>query len=153
MVKKTHSNPVKNDKEIEKLNDRVAELETNYRRVLADYQNQERRFKESQHEIIKFASASLLEKILLNLDSLELAQKHLQDAGLDMVIKQFVETLKTEGLQSIESDKKTFDPLTMDCVEVVPGDKDQVIETVSKGYLLFDKVLRPAKVKVGSGQN
>ncbi|HOX96311.1 MAG TPA: nucleotide exchange factor GrpE [Candidatus Woesebacteria bacterium] len=147
MVKKAPTS----SKEIEKLTTRISELEENYKRVLADYQNQERRFKETQSQIIKFASASLLEKILLNLDSLELAQKHLQDSGLGIVIKQLFETLKTEGLQLIESDDKTFNPLTMDCIEVVAGEKNQVVETISKGYFLFDKVLRPAKVKVGSG--
>lgn len=138
--------------EIEKILAKAEEHETNYKRVLADYQNQDRRFKESQSQIVKFANATLLEKILLNIDSLEMAQNHLQDAGLEIVIKQLHETLKTEGLQLIESDGKLFDPQTMDCIEVVPGKKDHVVSTLSKGYFLFDKVLRPAKVKVGSGE-
>ena len=146
-------NKTKNPKiDVEKLVAAASEQEENYKRVLADYQNQERRFKEMQGQFVKYANAVLLEKILLNLDSLEMAQSHLKDAGLEIVIKQLLETLKTEGLQLIESDDKSFDPLTMDCIEVVPGKKDQVIETLSKGYFLFDKVLRPAKVKVGSGK-
>lgn len=147
MVKKTNSK-----QEIEKLTAKNAELEENYKRVLADYHNQERRFRENKKIIIEFANASLLDKLLLNFDSLEMAEKHLKDPNLGIVIKQLFETLKTEGLQSIESDGKLFDPLTMDCVEVVPGDKDIVVETLTKGYLLFDKVLRPAKVNVGSGK-
>ena len=147
MVKKIQSSK----KEIENLNFQVNELESNYRRALADYQNQERRFKETQSQIVKFANATLLEKIILNLDSLEMAQKHLKDAGLEIVIKQFLETLKNEGLQLIESDGKLFDPITMDCIEVVPGKKNHVVSTLTKGYYLFDKILRPAKVKVGSG--
>jgi molecular chaperone GrpE len=148
MVKKTH--PTKT--EIAKIIASAAEHEQNYKRVLADYQNQDRRFKETQTQIVKFANATLLEKILLNLDSLEMAQSHLHDAGLEIVIKQLYETLKTEGLQLIESDGKLFDPLTMDCIEVVPGKKDHVVSTLTKGYFLFDKVLRPAKVKVGAGE-
>ena len=147
MVKKIQSSK----KEIENLNFQVNELEGNYRRALADYQNQERRFKETQNQIVKFANATLLEKIILNLDSLEMAQKHLKDAGLEIVIKQFLETFKNEGLQLIESDGKLFDPITMDCIEVVPGKKNHVVSTLTKGYYLFDKILRPAKVKVGSG--
>ena len=138
--------------EIDRLTARVAELEGDYKRVLADYQNQERRFKEAQTQIVRFANASLLEKILLDLDSLELAQKHLQDRGLAMIIEKLLETLRSEGLEIIPSDKKAFDPLIMDCVELVPGEKDHVVETVTKGYFIFDKVLRPAKVKVGSGE-
>jgi molecular chaperone GrpE len=148
MVKKTHTS----SPEVVSLNAKVVELEENYKRVLADYQNQERRFKEVQGQFVKYANATLLEKILSNIDSLEMAQKHLQDAGLDMIVKQLLETLKNEGLQLIESDNKPFDPLTMDCIEVVPGPKDQVVATLNPGYYLFDKVLRPAKVKVGSGK-
>jgi molecular chaperone GrpE (heat shock protein) len=147
MVKKIHSSKT----EIETILAKNVELENNYKRVLADYQNQERRFKEVQGQFVKYANAALLEKILLNLDSLEMAQRHLHDAGLEIVINQFQETLRNEGLQLIESDNQPFDPLTMDCIEVVSGEKDHVVETLAKGYLLFDKVLRPAKVKVGSG--
>ncbi|KKT40035.1 nucleotide exchange factor GrpE [Candidatus Collierbacteria bacterium RIFOXYB2_FULL_46_14] len=148
MVKKTTS---KNITELARLSSRVEELESNYKRVLADYQNQERRHKEQQVNTIKMASAALIEKLLLNLDSLEMAQTHLKDRGLQIVIDQLRATLGQEGLSVINSDDQDFDPLLMDCTEVVPGKKDIVIETVSRGYFLFDKVLRPAKVKVGSG--
>lgn len=148
MVKKTHTNP-----EVEMLKARIVELEANYKRVLADYQNQDRRFKESQSQIIKFSNAMLIEKILPNIDSLEVATTHIKDPGLKMVVKELRENLKSEGLQLIESDNKPFDPKIMDCVEAVPGKKDHVVETLTKGYFLFDKVLRPAKVRVGSGAN
>ena len=148
MVKKTTS---KNITELARLSSRVEELESNYKRVLADYQNQERRHKEQQVNTIKMASAALIEKLLLNLDSLEMAQTHLKDRGLQIVIDQLRATLGQEGLSVINSDDQDFDPLLMDCTEGVPGKKDIVIETVSRGYFLFDKVLRPAKVKVGSG--
>lgn len=149
MVKKTS---IKNtSEELARLTNRVQELENNYRRALADYQNQERRHREQESQLIKMSNASLIEKLLLSIDSLKLAQGHLKDKGLQMVIDQFSQTLSQEGLSLIEAEGKTFDPQTMDCTEIVPGDKEQVIEIVSPGYFLFDKVLRPAKVKVGSG--
>lgn len=125
--------------------------EEKYKRVLADYQNQERRHHEMSSTLVKMASASLLEKLLLSLDGLRLAQSHLKDKGLQMVIDQIQSTFTSEGLSEIKTDGEIFDPLTMDCVELVPGEKDKVVETLSPGYYLFDKVLRPAKVKVGSG--
>lgn len=149
MVKKTKNQ--KDNQEIEVLSSKIIELEQNHKRVLADYQNQERRHKERESQIIKFAQATLIEKILLSLDSLEMAQTHLKDKGLQIVIDQFLKTLEGEGLKTIDTDNSAFDPNTMDCLELVSGQKDQVIETVSKGYLLYEKVLRPAKVKVGSG--
>jgi molecular chaperone GrpE len=148
MVKKTQKKS-----ELDTLKLRVEELEANNKRVLADYQNQDRRFKEAQSQVVKFANAALLEKILLNIDSLEMAQKHLKNADLEIVIKQLQETLKNEGLHPIESDNKLFDPQLMDCIEVIPGEKNHVVETITKGYSLFDKVLRPAKVKVGAGKS
>lgn len=137
--------------DIELLQSKIAELESSYKRVLADYQNQERRHKEMEIQVVKFAQASLVEKILLSLDSLEMAQSHLKDKGLQMVLDQLTKTLQSEGLETIIADGKTFDPNTMDCLDLVGGEKDVVVETISKGYLLYDKVLRPAKVKVGNG--
>lgn len=147
MVKKTQTTK----STTEKLFARIEELESNYRRALADYQNQERRHHEMSSTLVKMASAPLLEKLLLSLDGLRLAQSHLKDQGLQMVIDQIQSTFTSEGLTEIKTDGENFDPLTMDCVELVPGKKDLVMETITPGYFLFDKVLRPAKVKVGSG--
>ncbi len=133
------------------LSERYESAEEKYRRALADYQNQERRQKEKESQIIKMANASLIEKTLFILDSLKLAQSHLQDKGLTMILDQFVKILESEGLKKIETENLPFDPISMDCSEIVPGEKDLVIETVLDGYTLFEKVLRPAKVKVGNG--
>jgi molecular chaperone GrpE (heat shock protein) len=77
----------------QKYEEKIIELEEKYKRVLADYQNQERRHKEGQSQLIKMANATLIEKLLINIDSLELAQKHLQDKGLQIVIDQFLSSL------------------------------------------------------------
>ncbi len=157
MVKKTHSHQINTSdrvatpEEFMKLEESFKLSEEKYKRVLADYQNQERRHHEMSSTLVKMASASLLEKLLLSLDGLRLAQSHLKDKGLQMVIDQIQSTFTSEGLSEIKTDGEIFDPLTMDCVELVPGEKDKVVETLSPGYYLFDKVLRPAKVKVGSG--
>jgi len=150
MVKKTKQD-TKVDPQIAVLTQKVAEAESNYLRVLADYQNQERRRKDQEVQIVKMANASLIEKILFVVDSLKLAQTHLQDKGLTMILDQFIKILESEGLKKIETENLPFDPITMDCSEIVSGQKDLVVENVSDGYLLFDKVLRPAKVKVGNG--
>lgn len=146
MVKKT-----KHTEEISSLTSRVQELESAHKRVLADYHNQERRHREQESVLVKMASATLLEKLLLDLDALRMAQAHLKDKGLQMVIDKIFDTLGSEGLTQIVTDGQDFDPVIMDCTEVVPGEKNKVIETVSTGYYLFDKILRAAKVKVGAG--
>ncbi|EKD95622.1 MAG: hypothetical protein ACD_24C00415G0001 [uncultured bacterium] len=58
--------------------------------------------------------------------------------------------MEEEGIKRIETVNKNFDPKLMECVEVVEDkEKDRVIEEVRAGYILGDKLLRVASVKVG----
>ncbi len=141
------------EKEVNSLKEQVALLDDKFKRALAGYQNQEKRHEAQRSLLAKFANEALLDKVLPVLDDLERAQGHLKDAGLGHVLKTFHQVLASEGLSVIESDHADFDPATMDCAEVVAGEKDKVVKTVSRGYRLFDKVLRPAKVEVGNGQS
>lgn len=151
MIKKTKHQPFVDPAAVGALKDQLAALDDKFKRVLADYQNQQKRHEIQKSLLAKFANESLLDKILPVLDDLERAQSHLNDAGLGHVIKRFSQVLSGEGLSLIDSDGADFDPETMDCAEVVAGPKDKVVRTVSKGYLYYDKVLRPAKVEVGGG--
>jgi len=149
-------NTTKNQKqinfEIKELKQQLVDLEEKLKRTLADYQNQSRRYQSRQLEIVLFANQKLLDKFLSLLDSLELAQSHLQDKGLTLIIDQFYQILTSEEVKSIKTNKQLFNPETMDCTAVVKGDKNIVITTVSPGYTHHDRVLRPAKVEVGSGK-
>jgi len=131
------------------LKEQVALLDDKFKRALADYQNQEKRHEAQRLLLAKFANEDLLAKILPVIDDLERAQNHLNDAGLGHVLKTFHQLLTSEGLSVIDSDNVDFDPATMDCAEVVAGPKDKIVKTVTKGYRLYDKILRPAKVEVG----
>ncbi len=134
-----------------KLEEKVKNLENKFKRALADYQNQSKRNTARQAEVIKFANERLLDKLLPVLDLLELAQKHLKDNGLQMVLDQFKKMIKSEGITEIQTNEKKFDPQSMDCASLVEGPKNVVVKTLVKGYNYYDKVLRPAKVEVGSG--
>lgn len=138
-------------KEINLLKEQLAILDDKFKRTLADYQNQEKRHDAQKSILVKLANETLLDKILPILDDLERAQAHLSDAGLGHVVKQFHQVLSAEGLSLIESDAVDFNPEIMDCAEVVSGPKNKVVKTAVKGYRLYDKVLRPAKVEVGNG--
>ena len=131
--------------------DQTQELDAKYKRALADYQNLEKRFAADRANLIKFTNAALLEKLLVIIDDLERAQAYLNDPGLGHVLNQFNRVLESEGVKIIDSDNKPFDPLFMDCAEVVRGEKNIVINTRQKGYQYHDKVLRPARVEVGDG--
>ena len=122
-----------------------------YLRALADYQNLEKRVALDRLNLIKYTNAMLLTKLIPVLDDLERAQSHLNDPGLTQILLQFTKLLDTEGVKVIDPAGSLFDPSSMDCAEVVEGEKDKVVATQLKGYLYQDRVLRPARVTVGNG--
>ncbi len=130
---------------------KIKDLEEKWKRALADYRNLEKRVKREKEDFVKFASARLIDKLLSVLDSLEKAVEHLNDKGLKLVLDQFRAILKSEGVEEIKVKGEQFDPETMDATEIVKGKKDIVAEVTLKGYKLNNKILRPAKVKVGGG--
>mgnify|MGYP003395389464 CR=1 FL=1 len=91
----------------------------------------------------------MIEKFLPVLDNLLSAQKHINDEGLEIVIKQFQDILSSEGVEEIEAEGQEFNPLLHEATDVTEGENDnKVVKVVRKGYKLNDKVLRPAQVTV-----
>lgn len=125
------------------------EWKNKYLRALADYQNLVKRTQNEQKEHQLIATELVVKKILPVLDNLERAQDHIKDEGLSIALKEFLTVLKTLGVKKIDTDGKVFDPYTMDCVDVVEGDHDHVVVTIEHGYVMHEKVIRPAKVTVG----
>lgn len=134
-----------------KVEEKREDFENRLKRALADYANLEKRVEREKGAFIKLANAQLLDKLLPVWDDLELCEKHLKDKGVSLVCDRFQEVLEGEGVGEIKALGQKFNPETMDCVELIAGPKNEVIEVVLKGYWLNDKVLRPAKVKVGQG--
>lgn len=138
----------------EKKDTKHEELENQLRRTLADYQNLERRIEEERKLLGKLSAALLIEKLLPVLDNIENAQKHLGDPGLEMVIKQFRETLLSEGVEEITAEGTEFDPNLHEAIEAETGEEDnKVVKVVQKGYKIEDKVIRPARVVVSKISN
>ena len=121
------------------------------KRALADYQNLAKRVEAERLEFVKYVLEQFLGKLLPAVDGLEAASAHLKDQGLDLAVSQLKTILTDEGVKEMSLLNQVFDPKTAECVEIVPGKKDQVVSVTQKGYLLNDKVLRPARVKVGKG--
>lgn len=140
------------EQELEQLKGIATQLDNNYKRALADYQNLQRRTQEEKAEWIKMAGKDVVLKLLPVLDTLMMAAKHLQDKGLDLSIGQFLKVLQDEGVIKIETIGKAFDPNTMEAVttqEVDDKEKGKVIEEARAGFMYHDSVLRPAQVIVG----
>ncbi|EKD62393.1 MAG: heat shock protein GrpE [uncultured bacterium] len=132
----------------------ILELKGQLARALADYDNLRKRVEEERNALFKYSSQRLVIKLLPLLDMLESAQKHIQDTGLAIAIKEFGDVLKEEDVDEISAEEgDDFDENTQDVVEVVEaGKKGKIKEVVLKGYKFGDgHVIRHAKVKVYGG--
>lgn len=125
------------------------EYKSRYLRALADYQNYERRVQVQQVEQIVFANKELMLKLLPFLDDLDRAQPFVQDSNLVHIKNSFIKILQHEGLKEIDVLGKEYDPYNAEVLEMVSGEKDAiVVEVLRKGYMLNDKIIRVAQVKV-----
>jgi molecular chaperone GrpE len=156
----------KEDKEIEelkkKLEEKEKEAKENYDRLLrmaADFENYKKRAAREKEDWTKFANEDLIKSILPFIDNLERAVNHAQKIadtgvlveGVRLTLQQLLQSLNKFGLSSFESVGKPFDPAMHEAMLVVETDKhepNQVVEEFQKGYLLNDRLIRPATVSV-----
>lgn len=136
-------------KQLEEAQNKIDELTNNWKRALADYQNLEKRVNSDRQETVLYLGKNILEKFLEVFELIKAAQSHLNDSGLNLVVKKFQEVLSSEGVQKVETNSLNFDPAIMECVEIIKGEPDgQVAEEISAGYMFQHFLLKPAKVKV-----
>lgn len=135
--------------EMEVLRQQLGETENKYRRALADYQNLQKRVQDERIELIRSANKDLLLRILQVLDTLMLAQQHVQDKNLDVSINHFFDILKSEGVTRIKTVGEEFDPARMEAITIADGEDGKVVAEIRAGFMLNDKLLRAAQVTVG----
>ena len=128
------------------------ELESKYKRALADYQNLEKRMHEQKRHWIMGANRDLLLRFLPVVDTLKLASEHSDDQALKVSLQQFEDVLKSENVIKIETVGKNFDPERMECITTESGEEGKVIKEVRAGYMLGDFLLRPSQVIVGESK-
>lgn len=143
--------------ELEALKEKNTELESRWKRALADYQNLERRV--SQERILhgQRAVKDVVLTLLPAIDTLTQAAKHIKDEGFSLALKHFDDSLARIGVTKIETVGKKYDPFTMEVIasEAVEDNKkiDIVLEEFRAGYMVADELIRPAQVKVGTKKN
>ncbi|WP_419881441.1 nucleotide exchange factor GrpE [Peribacillus sp. B-H-3] len=144
---------------IAELEAKIEEMENRYLRLQADFDNSRRRSKLDFEAAQKYRAQHLASELLQALDNFERAIKVEADneqtksllQGMDMVHKGILAALKKEGVEPIESVGKEFDPHLHQAVMQVEDENFEsnvVVEEFQKGYMLKDRVLRPAMVKV-----
>lgn len=156
---KNEAEPETDSKE---LSDDLQKMTEVAQRALADLANFKRRTEENQKHIIQFANLELMREIIPFVDNFKRALNHLpSDAneectnwieGVKQIFKQLNEALSRKGLSEIKCSGEKFDPYIHEAVLQGPGEKDTVAEEMETGYMLNEKVIRPAKVKVGNGE-
>jgi len=143
--------PQSENEKIKHLEGRIQELENNWKRAVADYRNLERRTAEEQVAFASFANQILLRELLPVLDALESAVDHLKDEGLGLAVTKFKNILGDFNVREIDVAEKIFDATIMEAIETVDGEENKVVAVTEKGYMIGDRILRPARVKVGKG--
>jgi molecular chaperone GrpE len=130
-----------------------------YLRSQADMENLKRRLQKEKQELAKFSNESLIKELLPVVDSLEKAialssAEHSLDSlreGVELTLRGLKSALEKAGLEEVEAQGKCFDPNFHEamCVEEDKGvDSGTVLQEFQKGYLLNDRLIRPALVVV-----
>ena len=144
-------------KKIEELELRVSEYKDEAARAKADFYNYRTRIERDRARDRVLAAEGTVDSLLPVLDNLDRTLLAVSDKdsslykGVAMVQRQFFSTLQGLGLQVISTDCP-FDPALHEAMMVVEADEEQdgaIIEELHRGYILGDKVLRAAQVKVG----
>jgi molecular chaperone GrpE len=143
----------KNEEEVDERDAKIAELDNQLKRAVADYRNLERRSYDERSEAVKFANKQLIEALLPAFDTLFLAEKYTTDESVKLTIGRILEVLQQNGIDKILVENVKYNPETMEVIELVPGEKDTVIEEVRPGFMIHGKLIRPAQVKVGNGED
>ena len=142
----------------QKLGQAIAEANTCKgltQRLQADFDNYRKRNNSIAEDMKLLGQSIVIEKLLTVLDNCDLARKYIQDqsalTGFNMMENQILTALAGFGRKEVETDGKELDAKVMQAVERVKDEQNagKVVEVLAKGYLLNDKLLRPASVKVG----
>jgi molecular chaperone GrpE len=152
--------------DLEELREKVAEARADadeyldgWRRAQAEFSNYKKRQRAEQAKIRELANANLLRKLLPVLDDFERAMTTMPDGirqlswsqGLLMIQRKLEAILETEGVEPIDTEGESFDPNYHEAVtheEMAGYEEGEIIGEVQRGYVLGDRVLRPALVRV-----
>jgi molecular chaperone GrpE len=141
--------------------DEVKGLNDRYLRLAAEFENYKRLAQRDQREQAKFANETLLKDLIPIVDNLQRAVDFSKSSassdqltqGVQLTLKQFLETLSKFGVRQISSVGEPFDPTRHQAVATTASDEqpeNTIIHEHQPGYLLHDRIVRPAMVTVAA---
>ena len=140
----------------------LAELKDKYLRLYADFENFRRRTAKEKLDLIGNANESLLQALIPVVDDFERAMQSMENTddiaalkeGVDLIYTKLFKTLESKGLKPMESKGEPFNADLHESITQFPAPTDdlkgKVIDEIEKGYYLNGKVIRFAKVIIGS---
>ena len=143
-------------RQLQEVESKLAESLDGWQRSMADFQNYRKRV-ERDHELVKASmKGDIIRRVLPLLDDLERAlQNRPADnawaGGIELVVRKFQNLLDSEGLKRIDAKGAAFDPAFHEAISHEPSDdveSGHVIDVVQNGYMLGERVVRPALVRV-----
>jgi molecular chaperone GrpE len=145
-------------KEIEQLKAELEESKDKYLRLFAEFDNFKKRSIKERFELLKTAAQETITALLPILDDFDRAKKSADSGnevfseGVQLVYQKLYSTLEHKGLKSMDSNGADFDPEWHEAVTDIPAAsedmKGKIIDTIEKGYVLNEKIIRYAKVVV-----
>ncbi|MEA3459708.1 MAG: nucleotide exchange factor GrpE [Chloroflexota bacterium] len=142
---------------------KAAEYLDGWQRAQAEFANYKKRNEKERKELFELANAILITRLLPILDDFERAFQTLPRSlasltwvdGIALIYRKMQATFEEEGVSTIETERKSFDPRLHEAVsyeESEGHEEGQIIGEVQKGYKLHDRILRPALVRVAKGK-
>jgi len=146
------------DRRAEQLASQLEEANGRHLRLAADFENYKKRIRQEQVDTMKYAAATVAERLLPVLDDADLALSHAPEGvdeswlkGVRLTFQKLEEVLGSVGVERIEALGSPFDPKQHEAVgseETSKHPEDTVVAELRAGYRMHDRVLRPALVKV-----
>ena len=148
-------------RKIEELESSLEKEKKEYLFLMAEFDNFRKRTIKEKSELIKNAAEAVLKGLLPIVDDFERglnATENVEDPaavreGMELIYQKLVKYLEKNGVKAIDPEDREFDTNRHEAISAVPvqdeAQKGKILDTVEKGYMLNDKVLRHAKVVVG----
>jgi molecular chaperone GrpE len=143
-------------RQLEEAQAQVSEFKESWMRTQAEFQNYRKRVESRNEEFKRDTKGDIIKRVLPALDDLEraLQNRPADDAwasGIELIVRKLQTIIENEGVKRIEAKGEAFDPNFHEAISHEPADdveSGHVIEVVQNGYMLGERVIRPAMVRV-----
>ena len=158
LEKEIQKNEDIDNNELQAKQQELDELTDRYKRILAEFENHKKRSQKEREGLYNSILSDVVEVILPVLDNLENAAKvetsdENYKKGIELVLKQFQDVLKSKGVEEIKGLGETFDPELHEAVGSVQDDtkgEKEIVQEYRKGYKIGHKVIRHSMVVVAN---